>query len=169
MLSYIKIKERNVPNMKGGRGMLNRSKKAGYLAMGKYWHAIIRPQHFTAAARARYQYDPRKGDPSRPDPYGFRKSYQGQKLKKHGHTRPLEKSGESQAQTRAATVTGSSRHVRIRMAAGWFGYARRNHDIDLADELTRIDHRDADRLGRVFLRTLDHALDREVQQATTTV
>jgi ABC-type Fe3+/spermidine/putrescine transport system ATPase subunit len=55
---------------------------------------------FTAnAATGRYDYQPRKGDPGRPDPYGFRKSYQGQKLKKHGHTRPLEKTGESQAQT----------------------------------------------------------------------
>jgi len=168
MLGYIKLTEIGpVPTVRRGRSLVNRAKKAGYLAMGRHWHAAIRPEHFAAGARVEYGYQPRKGDPQRPDPYGFGKSYQGEKLKEYGHTRPLEKTGESQAQTRIATVTASSRHVRLSFTAGWLGQANPKHGIDLESELTAISPSDAEGLAQTWLRAYDQALRDEVQRATT--
>jgi hypothetical protein len=153
MLNYIKMIEVGpVPNVKRGRTILNRAKRAGYLAMGRHWFIVIRPQHFSNRASSKYGYDPRSGDPGKPGRRGFQKSYQGRKLAEHGHTRPLERTGASRSATGTGTLTSSSRHVRISMPAGWIGSsAHRRHGIDLADELTRVDQADAEELGKVFI------------------
>jgi hypothetical protein len=165
MLNMIRLKEIGpVLNARNGQAMANRAKKEAYMAMGRYWHVAIRPQHFTRAAMAAYGYAPRKGDPGRPDPYGFKRSYLGKKLKEHGHTRPLEKTGESMAQTRTATISASSRHVRISFMAGWLASGTRRHAIDLEDELTAINQEDADDLADTFARAADAALENEVYQ-----
>jgi len=166
MLAYIKMIEVGpVPNVKGGLAMLNRSKKAGYLAMGRYWFTHLRLQHFTNAAARRYNYAPREGDPGRPDPHGFEASYRGQKLKEQGHTRPLEKTGESQSQTNTANITATSKHVRLSMAAGWIGVHGGGHKIDMEEEFTAIDQRDADELAEAFTTDARRAYLREVGQA----
>lgn len=153
MLNYIKMTEVGpVPNVKRGLTILNQAKRAGYIAMGKHWFIKIRPQHFSNAASSKYGYAPRQGDPGKPRLLGFRWSTQGRKLAEHGHTRPLEKTGESRLETGTGTLTSSSRHVRISMPAGWIGSsAHRRHGIDLADELTRVDQADAEELAGVFM------------------
>lgn len=167
MLNYIKLTEVGpVPDVKRGLTILNQAKRAGYMAMGKYWFITIRPQHFSNRATSKYGYDPRSGDPGKPGEYGFQKSYQGRKLAEHGHTRPLEQTGASRAATGTGTLTSSSRHVRISMPAGWIGSsAHRRHGIDLADELTRVDQADTEILGEIFIAVARKAYLAGVSQA----
>lgn len=153
MLNYVKMIEVGpVPNVKRGLTILNQAKRAGYMAMGRHWFVVIRPLHFSNRAVSKYGYQPRSGDPSKPGKHGFQKSYQGTKLAEHGHTRPLERTGDSRQATGTGTITSSSKHVRISMPAGWIGSsAHRRHGIDLADELTRVDQADAEELANVFM------------------
>jgi len=170
VLTLIKLKEIGpVPGTSRARAQYNRAKKAAYLAIGKKWFADLRPQHFTKRGAQMYGYKSRKGDPGNPDPYGFRKSYQGQKLKKYGHTRPLVKTGESARATSIASITGSSRHVRLSMPGGWIGATNHKHHIDTLDEFTRLSDSDREVLAETWAESFDRALAMEQATKTTTI
>lgn len=130
--------------------------KSAYINMGRFWHRDIRPKHFRNAASAEYGYAARQGEAGRPDPRGFNKSYTGKKLKREGHTRPLEDSGDSKRATgRSAMFTATGKSVRVSMPAGNLRWPHPSGRISMAGELRRISRSDEAKCARVFDRYLD--------------
>jgi hypothetical protein len=108
---------------------------------GRYWDQQFRELHFSNAATRRYGYAPRQGETGRPA-RRFEKSYTGKKLRLHGHTRPLEWSGESRRRTRnprvVATAKKGEAKVRVIMNSPGFNRRYAGSSINMRDELTRV-------------------------------
>lgn len=143
---------KNGPTPKLVQRELNNIHREAARTMGQVWAARFRAKHFTNAASAEYGYTPRQGESGRPHPKGFRRSYTGRKLKQFGHTRPLVKTGESEAQTRAprivATATRSEAKVRVIMNAPGFNRRYAGSPIDMRKELTTVTEREGQELAR---------------------
>jgi hypothetical protein len=138
-----------------------------WMDVGTWWHKEIRPKHFTTAGGTEYGYTPRSGERGSPGRKGFKATYTGRKLKKYGHTRPLELTGESKQATAASyDILPKSDGVRITMNAPRLQFRNRNSSINMADELTRVTSAERALLVRIHNRSMEARL-RAVQTQTT--
>lgn len=112
--------------------------------VGQYWHRKFRPIHFTNAATTRYGYALRQGERGSAfyEQKGFRRSYTGQKLRRFGHTRPLEWTGDSKRRTEIENIRSTYRagivRVRVIMNAPTLNYRRWPSSPDMRKELTTV-------------------------------
>ena len=120
----------------------NNVMRDGFRELGLYWMANFRAKHFTNAGAAEYGYAPRQGDAGRLGTHGFKRSYQGRKLRAKGHTRPLTWSGDTEKKTRTARVvafsTSKESRVEIRINAPTLNLKRPGSAINMREEMTRI-------------------------------
>lgn len=146
----------------------NRIHKEMWRALGEHWHRYQRPKHFTRAGAAEYAYAPRSGDPGRPHPKGFFRSYQGRKQRRFGHMLPLVYTGLSRNLTRLRDVRPTGKGVRVVMRAPALNLRPRGGHIHMRDELTTISQRDAKALVNVGERRLGSLFARSSNLRRTT-
>lgn len=147
---------------------LNTIRRETLHAGGEYWHHEIRPRHFTNAGSREYNYAPRSGEPG--SGRAFKGSYTHRKLREFGHTRPLERTGESKAATARATIkataTAKGARVLVRMRAPKLNYKNPKSRIDARAELVRVSVRDRTVLKELTRRT--YAVRLKAVQAQST-
>lgn len=152
---------------------LNNINREAARTMGQVWSTRFREHHFTNAASAEYGYTPRQGEAGRPGRRGFKRSYTGRKLAKFGHTRPLEKTGDSRALTRnpriVATATRSEAKVRVIMNSPGFNRRYAGSPIDMRKELTTVTEREGQELAREAGFFLQFVFSKMRQSERTTV
>jgi hypothetical protein len=125
------------------------------------WHRRYLPMHFKQGAGRRYRYQPR----TRP--------YLRHKRKKHGHSRPLEFSGELRREvTRRATITGTSRRARVTMDTGQAWYATRKWKNratmpDMEAEITKTTNREVKKIAHVIEAVVERRLNGMTDRETT--
>jgi hypothetical protein len=109
---------------------------------GEFWHRNFREKHFTNAGSTEYNYTPRSGEPGSDFPGRFAQSYTGRKLKKFGHTRPLEYKGESRRRTRSPRIVATAKRgeasVRVVMDAPGLNRRYAGSQINMRAELVTI-------------------------------
>lgn len=121
-----------------------------FQAGGEFYHENYVDLHFRNSASLRYGYRPRSGEPGSKNPPGskyYKRTYTWRKLKKFGHTRPLEWTGESRALANVRDVRSTSKWARI------YSHARvLNFKPWLFEELSRVIPQEAEavaaRMGR---------------------
>ncbi len=133
--------------------------------LGVYWHAKMRPKHFRNAASRMYGYKPRKGERGNPDPHGFKSSYTGRKLRKEGHTRPLEYSGLSKALTKIKDVrtTSNKKNVtttRVVIHSPGINRRTKHSEINMREELLTHTDQEVIKLTRLARKGLESRMKR---------
>ncbi len=135
-------------------------KKAWGVTM-EYWHRFILKKHFTHSGAREYNYDERQGSRGGEDGRTFNQTYTGQKLKKWGHTNPLQLSGKMKQQ--AMTVmdsrpkgTGGDLVLHVPPYIYYKPYAS---SPTMPKELTAISQRDIAKLVRI----LDASITKQAQ------
>lgn len=99
------------------------------------------------------------------------KKYQSTKLKKFGHTNPLEFSGETRRRARTANITANSKGVSVRYGVNKLNFRnpKARIPINMADEFRRVTQPEATTLVGVFDRALDRRLAAFQESTSTTV
>lgn len=141
------VLEGSVPDLM--RREQNAVVRAAMRQMGITWHQKIREKHFTNAGAAEYGYMKRSGDV--PGTYRkFARTYQGRKLKKYGHTRPLEYTGMSRMRSRIrdvrATATAKRAVAKVFLHTNQLNFRPKNWPYPMGEELRAISRGDADLL-----------------------
>lgn len=145
------IRERG-PTPRGFAKIINQAKREAWEETGAYFHDNMRDNRFTHAHATKAGYGQRK------------RRYTFRKFKEEGHTRPLEKSGETREGvarygTLRATATSKSSQLRIAYpGARKFNFRNPNSQINMADEFTTVTQEEANKLAEVF----DAALDKRI-------
>lgn len=142
--------------------------KPMYEQMGKHWMVNIRPKHFTHAGAREYGYEPRSGE--KKSGKSFKRSYTGRKLRKKGHTRPLEYSGELKRDSgfsRFSHGVGRMRILLPRARKANFRHPKSN--IDMRAELTAISRGDNIELVRLGNRYLTARLRHHPRRVIKTI
>jgi hypothetical protein len=153
ILAKFTIRERG-PAPRGFAKIINQAKRESWEATGAHFHEQMRDNRFTQAHATKAGYGERKRR------YAFRK------LKEEGHTRPLEKSGETRELVRRygtlkATSTNTSSQVRIAYpGARKFNFRHPKSQINMAQEFTTITQDEANRLAQVFDSELDKRINK---------
>lgn len=115
---------------------------------GTWWHATMRPKHFTQAGRQEYRYSRRTKD------YRFRK------MREKGHNNPLVFSGISRLTTRLRDVRATSKGVRVVMRAGNLAKQNPKSRVNMQDELTRVSRREEREIVRRYQTEITKGLNR---------
>lgn len=100
------------------------------------------------------------------------KKYESTKLKKFGHTNPLEFSGDTRRRARTANITSTSKGVSVRypgLNKLNFRNLKARIPINMADEFRRVTQPEATTLAGVFDRALDRRLASFQESTSTTV
>jgi hypothetical protein len=145
----------------------NAVQKEAFAYALKFWHAKYRDKHFTNAGATEYGYTPRKGE--RGSGRRFKGSYTAYKLKKMGHTRPLEFSGRSRALAARENVTSTSKGGRARINAPALNFRNRFSQINMRDEMTRVSDAERSALTREFGDYLTGRFARLTAKETVTI
>lgn len=112
--------------------------KGAYRVIGKRWHLRNRKRHFTRRGAVMYRYAKRT------------RNYVRDKLRKHGHNRPLEFSGQSKRDSRTARITSTSKGTRVNMTLlRKLNYRHPKSRIRMAEEMRRVTGREARELQGV--------------------
>ena len=135
---------------KMARREFNRIVKEAWGELGVLWHRKMRPKHFTKAGAQEYGYTPRKGEGGNIGRKGFAKSYTGRKLRRFGHARPLEYSGETKALTRVRDVRATSKGARVVMRANKLNFRNPHSRINMRREMTTVSKKEERHLVEVF-------------------
>ena len=91
------------------------------------WHSNILPRHFKRGAAARYDYQART------------RKYNRRKLRRYGHSRPLELTGDMKRRLlRRARITGTSKRATATMDAPRYMYKYKPSQPDKAAEVTAV-------------------------------
>lgn len=140
MIECTLIKTGPVPSVM--KRELNNCHRDAMANNGRHWNVSYREKHFTNAGAGEYGYTPRDGERGRPNPKWFKRSYTGRKLRVHGHTRPLEFSGESRRRTRNPRIVAVAKKgeaiVRVVMNSPGLNRRYAGSPINMRDEMTRI-------------------------------
>lgn len=116
----------------------------------QWWHSKILPGHFLIAAEGKYRYRRRSA------------SYLRQKVKRFGHRRPLEYTGDMKRQvTSMARITSTSKGAKVNMTGPRYLYMYRKDlkQPDKAAELTAITASEVDKLAQILDRRLTRRLN----------
>lgn len=118
----------------------HRAQKETYEEMGLYWVDEHLPKHFTHAGAREYHYTERESFES--GIRSFNRSYQGQKLRKFGHTLPLMKTGAGMRRLRVRDVRPTKDGATVVLNAPVFNLSNKYSRVDMRAELTAISDRD---------------------------
>jgi hypothetical protein len=140
------------------QSQFNQIVRDAWIEVAHFWHEHILPKHFTEEGGREYGYMARKGD--QVSGKAFNSTYQGKKLKKWGHQKPLVWSGELEQKSHVAgitaTATSSGSQCKTTLPncqkANW---KNPNTKIDMPDELTRFSEADREIIVRMFNARLD--------------
>lgn len=148
MIGFIEIRTSGLAA--GNKRHYNAALKYGWEQTGIYWHEHFREKHFTTAGAAEYGYAPRQGERGRAGSKGFARSYTGRKLKKYGHTRPLELTGESRTLSRTRRVYATRNGARVTMRVPGLNRRSKGTDIRMPEELKTISRAESSKLSQVL-------------------
>ena len=141
------------------KSQLNREHKATWLSVGKEWRRKFLRGHFTHAGARKYGYALRKGQTShggQPIPG----SYTWTKLKRRGHTRPLEFYGDAKRRALAEEKVSATRDgVKIRLPQG-FNRRHPRSQVRMQDEIRAVLPREAIHLASHWARVFEGRLAR---------
>lgn len=146
------VRERG-PTPRGFAKIVNQAKRESWEEAGAYFHEELRDNRFTQAHATQAGYGQRK------------QRYLSRKFKEQGHTRPLEKSGETREAVRRygtlrATSTNTASILRIVYpGARKFNFRHPKSQINMAQEFTVITQQEANEVARVFDRELDKRIN----------
>ncbi len=160
-LITIKVRERgNTPrNM---RKAFNAASKLAWYDVAMRFHAEYRDARFTEEHAREAQYSHRKGELIPRGTKAFRQSYTGRKLRKFGHTRPLEFTGETRRRVRAASISSTSKGGKAAyVGASKFNFRHPKSKVRMAEEFRRITKREAKELGEYYDQRLDEHLAKQ--------
>jgi hypothetical protein len=141
--------------------------KAGYVWTLTHWHREMRPKHFTHAGATEYRYAPRRGE--RGGGRRFEGSYTQRKLKKYGHTRPLEFTGESKRASADLKIKATSKGGRCILSTPRLNYRHPDSQVRAREEMTRVSDREVAVLARVFEDYVAAEFARLTDKTTVTV
>jgi hypothetical protein len=108
MIGVIRITQFVALTRTGDKKEIRASLKTSWYNAGKFFHLNLRDKRFTKEHAMKAGYTLRKGEASGAGTKNFFRSYTGRKLKKFGHTRPLEFTGETRAAVRTASISSTS-------------------------------------------------------------
>lgn len=158
-----RIRERGA-TPRGMRKAFNAAARAAWYATALFFHSVYRDRRFTEEHAREAGYARRKGELLTRGTKAFERSYTGRKLRLFGHTRPLEFSGRTRAQVRAASISSTSKMGKAAYpGASKFSFRHPKSKIRMQDEFRRITDREADELGQYF----DEQLDQELKNQDT--
>lgn len=114
MIAAIRIRDYSIFTTRGNAKAVNSALKAGWARAGRYFHDNLRDVRFTEEHARKAGYAPRSGSQFAIGSKEFWRSYLGRKLKKFGHMRPLEFSGQTRAAVRSyANISSTSKGGRV--------------------------------------------------------
>jgi hypothetical protein len=151
----------------------NTMKREAWSEAGEDLHARFLEKKFSREGAAEYGYTPRSGESGRTTK-NFWTSYTGRKLRRYGHTRPLELTGELRSLVRLhrveAVSTSDHSTVRIFLPAAQKANLQNPHSpIDMAGELRDVSERDLEQACAVVDRKLDQLLRSGGESETVTI
>ncbi len=117
---------------------MNKILKGVWTVGVQWWHAKIRPKHFTQAGADEYRYR----DPSI--------KYQLRKLRKFGHERPMVFTGRGEKMAATGRITANKNRGRVIMDAPVFNFKPLGYDKPLREQLLRISPDDLTVLTRIM-------------------
>jgi hypothetical protein len=164
VIRAIKVTERGaVPrNM---RKAYTAASKLAWVEAGKWFHTNRRDLRFTTAHARKAGYLPRRGEEPGLSRREYFLSYTGRKQRRYGHRRPLEYSGETRRLVRSASMTSTSKSVRVAYAgARKFNFRNPHSQIRMADEFRRLTADEPALIGGAY----DRSLNTNLQRDTTT-
>lgn len=153
VIAKFTIRERG-PAPRGFAKIINQAKRESWEQTAAHFHDEMRDDRFTQAHATKAGYGQRK------------RRYTWRKFKEEGHTRPLEKTGETREAVRRygtlkAVSTNTSSQVRIAYpGARKFNFRHPKSQINMAIEFSTITQDEADKLARVF----DNELDKRINK-----
>lgn len=149
---------------KVARGMmkaLTEAKREAWRAVGEHFHSTMRDKRFTTEHARKAGYYLRKGEGMPQDSKRWRASYTGRKFATHGHTRPLEFSGDTRRAVRTARITFTGNGTRIAYpGARTFNFRNKASRIRMNEEFRRVTREEQVELAGVFDRRLEQVLQR---------
>lgn len=162
-LVTIKVRERgNTP--RGMKRAFNNASKAAWYATAMEFHRNYRDKRFTIEHAREAGYAHRKGELIARGSAAFRRSYTGRKLRIHGHTNPLEFSGETRKAVRLANISSTNKGGKAAYrGASKFNFNPPRSRVRMSEEFRRITQAEAVELAAYYDRQLDSelkALDR---------
>lgn len=116
MIGTIKITEYAALTRGGDKKEIRASLKKSWENAGRFFHLNLRDKRFTKEHAQKAGYTLRKGEDKGTNSKDFFRSYTGRKLKKYGHTRPLEFSGATRSAVRSANISSTSSGARVAYA-----------------------------------------------------
>jgi hypothetical protein len=154
MVALVKVETKSdVPRKL--RSMHTKATADSWQDTGQRFHTEYRDRRFKKAHATAAGYKPRSGERDNPGSKGFKRSYTGRKLRRYGHTRPLEKSGETRRAVSMATIRSTSVSVKAAYpGARKFNFRSQYTDINMADEFRRVLPTEATSLAQTFAQSL---------------
>lgn len=166
MIDRITIKERGATPRRMMKAHNASAKEAWYMA-GRLFHETMRDKRFTAEHGRKANYAKRKGEESGIDTKAFFRSYTGRKLRKWGHRRPMEWSGDTRRNVRYANINNTSKGCRVAYpGANKLNYRPRGGRINMADEFRRLLPEEINKLAEKFDTSYEFQMGRD---NTTTI
>lgn len=136
------------PTPRGMKKIINQEMKASWFETGVHFHATMSDNRFTHAHATEAGYGRRS------------RNYELKKLKTHGHTYPLEFTGETRRLVRTANITSTSKGGRVAYrGARKFNFRNPKSQINMVEEFSRVTRSEADELTRFYDADLDKRLN----------
>lgn len=151
-MAFIKVKTTETGVFTIKKREANAALRDEWKKVGETWYRKFRPLHFKAGAVRRYNYAARK------------KSYKAEKLKKHGHYRPLTFSGDTRKATENATIKSTPHNVKITMGAGKLNFPTRNSKVNMREEFLKVTQSEINQLRNQMQDGLDDRIRRHNAQ-----
>ncbi len=141
---------------RGMQKQFNAASTKAWFDVGVYFHQHLRDKRFTEEHARAVGYTRRKGEAIPRGTKAFRKSYTGKKFSAHGHTRPLEFTGETRRAMKTANVDAKTKGVKVKYAgARAFNFRHPKSQIRMTDEFRRLSTEEIQLLADVYDRQLD--------------
>ncbi len=138
--------------------VMRTASKAGYEQAGRWWFQECRPKHFTREAYRLYGYTPRVGEGGAAVQKMWKGTYTARKLKKWGHTDPLVYGGFTRRITNSATITATSKSVRVVMPAGNLAMQPKKARMILLNDAEVVTQHELARMAAIIDRIIDNHL-----------
>ena len=152
-IRHIRIK--TPPIARQMRTIVRQSMKESWKNTGRHFHVNHRDLRFTVAHARKAGYTRRSGEGMGVHAPTFRRTYTGRKLRQKGHMKPLVWSGESRRLARSASITSTSKGVKIRYPGlRKFNLRHPKSQVRMNEEFRRIADYEVPTLRRVYEKDL---------------
>ena len=132
--------------LKGKRAWNREIEEPSWRATGLFWKRNYLEKHFTEAGAVAYGYAPRKGDRRARGSKAWRRSFQGRKFARFGHTDPLVYTGEMRRRCRHPQIRATSTGVKVVLDARKANLRHPKSQVDMRKELRTITQGEAGKL-----------------------